>query len=47
MDWMGARGKSSASVTRFLASVKSFYNFLLLDGTLEISPAKGVSAAKD
>ncbi len=46
MDWMGARGKSSASVTRFLASVKSFYNFLLLDGTLEISPAKGVSAAK-
>ena len=30
MSWMRGRGKSAASVTRFLASVKSFYNFLLL-----------------
>ena len=26
MSWMRGRGKSAASVTRFLASVKSFYN---------------------
>ena len=29
MSWMRGRGKSAASVTRFLASVKSVYNFLL------------------
>ena len=46
MDWMLSRGKSAASVTRFLASVKSFYNFQLFSGRLKTNPAKGVSAAK-
>ena len=46
MDWMQSRGKSAASVTRFLASVKSFYNFLLFSGRMKNNPAKGVSAAK-
>ena len=32
MSWMQGRGKSAASVTRFLASVKSFYNFLIGNG---------------
>ena len=32
MNWMLGRGKSAASVTRFLASIKSFYNFLLAAG---------------
>lgn len=46
MDWMVSRGKSAASVTRFLASVKSFYNFQLFTGKMKANPAKGVSAAK-
>ena len=46
MDWMLSRGKSAASVTRFLASVKSFYDFQLFSGKLAANPAKGVAAAK-
>ena len=46
MDWMLGRGKSAASVTRFLASVKSFYNFLIAAGKMKTNPAKGVSSAK-
>ncbi len=46
MDWMLSRGKSAASVTRFLASVKSFYNFQLFSGKVKANPAKGVAAAK-
>ena len=46
MSWMLGRGKSAASVTRFLASVKSFYNFLLANGSVKENPAKGVAAAK-
>ena len=40
MYWMQGHGKSASSVTRFLASVKSFYNFLVGN------PAKGITAAK-
>ena len=46
MDWMLGHGKSTASVTRFLASVKSFYNFLLAEGSVASNPAKGLAAAK-
>ena len=46
MDWMLGHGKSPASVTRFLASVKSFYNFLLREGAVAVNPAKGLTAAK-
>ena len=46
MDWMLSRGKSAASVTRFLASVKSFYNFQIFSGKLKANPAKGIAAAK-
>jgi len=46
MNWMMGHGKSAASVTRFLASVKSFYNFLIAAGDLTENPAKGVAAAK-
>ena len=44
MSWMRGRGKSAASVTRFLASVKSFYNFLLSAGAVKANPAKSISA---
>ena len=46
MDWMLAKGKSHATVTRFLASIKSFYNFLVSRGEVEENPAKNVAAAK-
>ena len=45
-NWMLGRGKSAASVTRFLASVKSFYNFLMQSGICKDNPAKGVATAK-
>ncbi len=44
MDWMHRHGKSAASVTRFLASIKSFYGFLLSAGDVSVNPAKGISA---
>ena len=44
MDWMHRHGKSAASVTRFLASIKSFYGFLLSAGDVSVNPAKGITA---
>ena len=44
MGWMQGRGKSAASVTRFLASIKSFYNFLQSKGDIAANPAKGITA---
>lgn len=35
MDWMLSHGKSAASVTRFLASVKSFYSYMVAAGELK------------
>ena len=46
MAWMQGHGKSAASVTRFLASVKSFYNYLLSRDVVKVNPAKGITAAK-
>lgn len=46
MNWMSSRGKSAASVTRFLASIKSFYTYLVSIGTMGENPAKGIAAAK-
>lgn len=46
MSWIQMHGKSAASATRFLASIKSFYNYLMLQGVLKQNPAKGVASAK-
>lgn len=46
MSWMQGRGKSAASVTRFLASVKSFFQYLVSQGDLAENPAKGIASAK-
>lgn len=46
MDWMLGKGKSAATVTRFLASIKSFYSFLVSKGEMAENPAKSVAAAK-
>ena len=44
--WMGGKGKSAATVTRALASIKSFYAFLAERGEIKTNPAKGVAALK-
>ncbi len=44
--WMSARGKSAATVTRSLASIKSFYGYLQMNGLVAANPAKGVTAVK-
>ncbi len=46
MTWMQGRGKSAASITRFVASVKSFYNYLCSVGAVGENPAKGMTAAR-
>ena len=46
MSYMQGRGKSAASVTRFLASIKSFYNYLISMDVLRTNPAKGIAAAR-
>ena len=46
MGWMRGRGKSAASVTRFLASIKSFYTFLSSRGAVKVNPAKGITAGR-
>lgn len=46
MNWMLGKGKSAASVTRFLAALKSYYNYLVFTGAMESNPAAGVAAAK-
>ena len=46
MNFAQSHGKSAASITRFLASVKAFYNFLISGGVVQENPAKGLSAGK-
>ena len=43
---MTGTGKSAASITRFVASVKSFYNYMVSSGQIKASPAKGITAAR-
>ena len=40
------KGKSPATVTRSVASIKSFYNYLSTKGKVAQNPAKGISAVK-
>lgn len=43
---LARRGKSPATVTRSVASIKSFYTCLVARGVVERNPAKGVASAK-
>ncbi len=44
--WLSNNGKSSATVTRSLASIKGFYGFLVSAGYVEQNPAKTIHLAK-
>lgn len=41
-----SKGKSAATVTRSLASLKSFYTYLQGEGQVPVNPAKGPATAK-
>lgn len=45
-QFLSSEGKSAATVTRSLASLKSFYSFLICQGVVEVNPARGLSPAK-
>ena len=44
--WLTNSGKSSATVTRSLASIKGFYGYLVSSGIMESNPAKSIHLAK-
>ena len=44
--WMSGKGKSAATITRSIASLKSFYAYLQTKGAVHTNPAKGVAAVK-
>ena len=46
MSWMQGRGKSAASITRFLASIKSFYAYLVSRDAIKSNPTKGITAQR-
>lgn len=46
MSWMTGRGKSPATVSRSLASIKSFYGYLLSEGTIEFNPVRNLHVVK-
>ena len=46
VEWLTGRGKSAATVTRSIASIKSFYLYLQGRGEVKANPAKGVTTKK-
>ena len=46
VKYLTSRGKSVSTVTRAVASLKSFYNYMLREGAVAVNPAKTVTPAK-
>ena len=46
LAYLGTAGKSPATITRCTASIKSFYNYMVLSGHVKANPAKSVAAVK-
>lgn len=44
--YLSSQGKSAATVTRSLASLKSFFSYLLSQGWISVNPARGLTPAK-
>ena len=44
--YLTSQGKSAATVTRSLASLKSFYSYLMSQGWVDRNPARGLAPAK-
>ncbi|MCD8382303.1 MAG: site-specific tyrosine recombinase XerD [Clostridiales bacterium] len=45
-QWLSGQGKSAATVTRALASLKCFFHWMVEQGRREDNPAEGVKTAK-
>lgn len=43
---MMSQGKSSATITRSIASLKSFYTYLMIGGYVSVNPAKNIALVK-
>ncbi|MCD7734301.1 MAG: site-specific integrase, partial [Clostridiales bacterium] len=46
VQWLSGQGKSAATVTRALASLKCFFHWMMEQGKREDNPAEGVKTAK-
>ena len=46
MTWLTGRGKSPATVSRSLASIKSFFSYLMNEGHVESNPVRNIHVAK-
>lgn len=46
MAWMTAHGKSAATVSRSLASIKSFYGYLMNEGHIDSNPVRNIHVVK-
>ncbi len=46
LTYLTDRGRSAATVIRSAASIKSFYNYLVVSDAIKANPAKGIAAAK-
>lgn len=46
LAYLGTAGKSPATITRCTASIKSFYNYMVLSGHVKANPAKSVASVK-
>ena len=46
VKYLSGKGKSVATVTRSLASLKSFYTYLMGEGLVAVNPARGITPAK-
>lgn len=45
-SWLAERGKSSATISRSLASLKSFYNFVISLGEMDVNPVHNIHVEK-
>lgn len=46
MTWLSQHGKSPATVSRSLASLKNFYTFLVSEGDLDVCPVRNIQLAR-
>lgn len=46
MAWMTGHGKSAATVSRSLASIKSFYGYLMNEGHIDSNPVRNIHVVK-
>lgn len=46
LDYLTVKDKSDSTKTRIIASIRCFYNFLILSGSVDSNPAQGIKVKK-